>query len=139
MRISDWSSDVCSSDLLPPPNVVLHTRSAMMTMLAVANSDLLTILPAQWLHLPPASPNIVVFPFRERLHAAPICMVHRADLPLTPLARSEERRVGKECVSTCRSRWSPYHSKKKAQHIVKVANTVESNTQTENNIKTTKV
>src|SRR3546814_13881189 len=29
--------------------------------------------------------------------------------------RSEERRVGKECVSTCRSRWSPYHSKKKPQ------------------------
>src|SRR3546814_3593727 len=29
------------------------------------------------------------------------------------LPRSEERRVGKECVSTCRSRWSPYHSKKK--------------------------
>src|SRR3546814_13490288 len=28
-------------------------------------------------------------------------------------SRSEERRVGKECVSTCRSRWSPYHSKKK--------------------------
>src|SRR3546814_14293586 len=28
-------------------------------------------------------------------------------------ARSEERRVGKECVSTCRSRWSPYHEKKK--------------------------
>src|SRR3546814_14458953 len=27
--------------------------------------------------------------------------------------RSEERRVGKECVSTCRSRWSPYNSKKK--------------------------
>src|SRR3546814_14533644 len=27
--------------------------------------------------------------------------------------RSEERRVGKECVSTCRARWSPYHSKKK--------------------------
>src|SRR3546814_21007756 len=29
------------------------------------------------------------------------------------ILRSEERRVGKECVSTCRSRWSPYHSKKK--------------------------
>src|SRR3546814_20321431 len=28
-------------------------------------------------------------------------------------SRSEERRVGKECVSSCRSRWSPYHSKKK--------------------------
>src|SRR3546814_19728579 len=31
--------------------------------------------------------------------------------------RSEERRVGKECVSTCRSRWSPYHYKKKEQEI----------------------
>src|SRR3546814_20845087 len=33
--------------------------------------------------------------------------------PVAPPARSEERRVGKECVSTCRSRWSPYHEKKK--------------------------
>src|SRR3546814_17691024 len=32
---------------------------------------------------------------------------------LRTLKRSEERRVGKECVSTCRSRWSPYHYKKK--------------------------
>src|SRR3546814_18562807 len=31
-----------------------------------------------------------------------------------PERRSEERRVGKECVSTCRSRWSTYHQKKKA-------------------------
>src|SRR3546814_15689898 len=34
-------------------------------------------------------------------------------IPEAPERRSEERRVGKECVSTCRSRWSPYHSKKK--------------------------
>src|SRR3546814_12673897 len=32
------------------------------------------------------------------------------------LMRSEERRVGKECVSTCRSRWSPYHYKKNKQN-----------------------
>src|SRR3546814_12386122 len=32
--------------------------------------------------------------------------------------RSEERRVGKECVSTCRSRWSPYHYKKKRYHQI---------------------
>src|SRR3546814_14144006 len=32
------------------------------------------------------------------------------------VARTEERRVGKECVSTCRSRWSPYHSKKKKRY-----------------------
>src|SRR3546814_17813348 len=35
-------------------------------------------------------------------------------------ARSEERRVGKECVSTCRSRWSPYHKKKKKKSIYKI-------------------
>src|SRR3546814_14284269 len=34
-------------------------------------------------------------------------------IPGISLQRSEERRVGKECVSTCRSRWSPYHYKKK--------------------------
>src|SRR3546814_16822855 len=37
-------------------------------------------------------------------HASPYCGM---------LSRSEERRVGKECVSTCRSRWTPYHKKKK--------------------------
>src|SRR3546814_13364730 len=38
---------------------------------------------------------------------------------VTALTRSEERRVGKECVSTCRSRWSPYHYKKKQQSYIK--------------------
>src|SRR3546814_13055856 len=37
----------------------------------------------------------------------------RADLHILANGRSEERRVGKECVSTCRSVWSPYNSKKK--------------------------
>src|SRR3546814_16090251 len=36
--------------------------------------------------------------------------------------RSEERRVGKECVSTCRSRWSPYHSKKKTNRRERTSN-----------------
>src|SRR3546814_12573972 len=35
--------------------------------------------------------------------------VHREVFPILPEERSEERRVGKECGSTCRSRWSPYH------------------------------
>src|SRR3546814_17783613 len=39
--------------------------------------------------------------------------LHRVDGAHLHEDRSEERRVGKECVSTCRSRWSPYHEKKK--------------------------
>src|SRR3546814_14145600 len=39
--------------------------------------------------------------------------VVNAQQTIDVLNRSEERRVGKECVSTCRSRWSPYHYKKK--------------------------
>src|SRR3546814_15614724 len=39
--------------------------------------------------------------------------VHTPDFVRERLLRSEERRVGRECVSTCRSRWSPYHSKQK--------------------------
>src|SRR3546814_15805500 len=39
--------------------------------------------------------------------------------------RSEERRVGKECVSTCRSRWSPYHSKKKVSTQYRHASTTD--------------
>src|SRR3546814_14935276 len=37
------------------------------------------------------------------------------------LHRSEERRVGKACVSTCRSRWSPYHSKKKHKYTTRIS------------------
>src|SRR3546814_2235094 len=67
MRISDWSSDVCSSDLL----------------LAIAE---------------------------ERFHLRRHHAVGAADVDQQcRVERSEERRVGKECVSTCRSRWSPYH------------------------------
>src|SRR3546814_13868391 len=39
----------------------------------------------------------------------PAIRVLLSDLFVVDLSRSEERRVGKECVSTCRSRWSPYH------------------------------
>src|SRR3546814_4238896 len=69
MRISDWSSDVCSSDL---PRAAPRQAQA-------------------------EGPRRDVDRGPERLH-------RRAGS-----GRSEERRVGKECVSTCRSRWSPYH------------------------------
>src|SRR3546814_1053563 len=71
MRISDWSSDVCSSDL--------YWRSSLA-------SDLRPSGPEEYCHGDPGPA-----------------------LRVPGIARSEERRVGKECVSTCRSRWSPYH------------------------------
>src|SRR3546814_17448633 len=81
MRISDWSSDVCSSDL-----------------------------------------GVRLFLCGQRREGK----VHGQRLPCLPQGRprrrdgrperSEERRVGKECVSTCRSRWSPYHYTKNQHH-----------------------
>src|SRR3546814_7230582 len=69
MRISDWSSDVCSSDLsYCPPKKPLQCSSPS----TCTGCD-------------------------------------RQSARLSRNRRSEERRVGKECVSTCRSRWSPYH------------------------------
>src|SRR3546814_5861939 len=74
MRISDWSSDVCSSDLLAEDPVARRAVAERTGRLPRPQGQ----LPA-------------------RCHARP------------DQHRSEERRVGKECVSTCRSRWSPDH------------------------------
>jgi DNA-binding transcriptional LysR family regulator len=71
---------------LPQPNIVMHTRSALMTLLSVANSDLLTVLPAQWLEFSATAQWVDVINVTDSLHAAPVCIVRRADLPLTPMA-----------------------------------------------------
>src|SRR3546814_16199882 len=85
MRISDWSSDVCSSDLLPP-----------VPLTGTGGSGL--------------APGCSVSGLHHRRGTDPPLLTTR--WPQSPALRSEERRVGKECVSTCRSRLSPYHSKK---------------------------
>ena len=67
------------------PQIVVQSRSALVTMLTVANSDLLTVVPQQWLDLPTTATLIEALdlpPFR----AAPICIVRRPDMPLTPMA-----------------------------------------------------
>ena len=70
---------------LPPPRVALHARSNLITLLAVASSDLLAIAPQQWLEVP-----IMAAFERVRLEhplvTSPIMLVRRHDLPLTPLA-----------------------------------------------------
>src|SRR3546814_13778776 len=105
MRISDGSSDVCSSDLL-----LVTSALHMPRALAVFKKQGIITIPA------PSAPQIYVpdkpgFSFwlpaaRRR------CPQEGPQIGLYA-ARSEERRVGKECVRTCRSRWSPYHKKKK--------------------------
>src|SRR3546814_3654769 len=86
MRISDWSSDVCSSDLGTPP-----TKQGFMASMSSGEWEKLSMI---------LSSLILVVYFRRVLISS---------LEYSSLMRSEERRVGKECVSTCRSRWSPYH------------------------------
>src|SRR3546814_8075928 len=89
MRISDWSSDVCSSDL---PAARLDELNARLGLDAAGNNEVLFA----WLELAVENRYQPAVPALENF--------------LTVQGRrSEERRVGKECVSTCRSRWSPYH------------------------------
>src|SRR3546814_2603518 len=91
MRISDWSSDVCSSDLHVPISLV--TSSLPRSPVAAQPPMIADIRPA----LPPA-----------RTMFSPPGRNLGGSLSAWLSGRSEERRVGKECVSTCRSRWSPY-------------------------------
>src|SRR3546814_3624541 len=79
MRISDWSSDVCSSDLDEV-------------------ADRIARQPQRWPRWTRWAPRAVSRPSLAFAVVVGFLIV-----------RSEERRVGKECVSTCRSRWSPYH------------------------------
>jgi LysR family transcriptional regulator of abg operon len=71
---------------LPTPNVIVHAQSALITLMVLANSDFLTVLPHQWAELPMFANSISPFPHVEPRAAAPICIVRRQDVPLTPMA-----------------------------------------------------
>ncbi|MBN9082995.1 MAG: LysR family transcriptional regulator [Rhizobiales bacterium 62-17] len=71
---------------LPQPRIVLHAASALSMVLAAAYSDLLVLLPEQWLDSPLTRDLLACVPVREALPGAPIYIVHRARLPLTPAA-----------------------------------------------------
>ena len=68
---------------LPRPNIVINARSALITILALADSDLLTVLPRQWIDLPLLT-NLIEPLALPPLAAAPISIVRRQDTPLTP-------------------------------------------------------
>src|SRR3546814_12667091 len=101
MRISDWSSDVCSSDLYFIPTPADQIAPAEVPVVELYH-------PKSWVTKYVFSQDAKVIAIQYAFTAIAIGLVA---LVLSWL-RSEERRVGKECVSTCRSRWSQYHSKK---------------------------
>src|SRR3546814_13721723 len=141
MRMSDWSSDVCSSDLqritsdnaeaiLSGADVVLDGCDNFPTRLAVADAATRLEIPLISAAIGQFEGQLAVYRGWEPGKPCYRCLVgNDPDRPgfncaeqgvmgalpgvLGSLARSEVRRVGKECVSTCRSRWAPYHSKKK--------------------------
>src|SRR3546814_15773197 len=104
MRISDWSSDVCSSDLdwdLPP---ALHRLRRRLGTGDEADRRFVRVLSAVLTD----GLELVEAATREALATGTASDELILNI-LSRHSRSEERRVGKECVSTCRSRWSPYH------------------------------
>src|SRR3546814_17715616 len=108
MRISDWSSDVCSSDLLPHRQLTAAHASARRGLLlglfgGVRRADPLEL--GDQLLGRAARMEIFDSPAVE---APALHMLLGADRRVAVIApRSEERRVGKECVSTVRSGWAP--------------------------------
>src|SRR3546814_12529336 len=109
MRISDWSSDVCSSDLLLAAGVALFDDLPDREYLIARDRLFLIGLRQRLLNLALLGAGDL---HGDRMRDA-AALDRRDQLPLAIVEqqadRSEERRVGKECVSTCRSRWSPYH------------------------------
>src|SRR3546814_12428085 len=103
MRISDWSSDVCSSDLRQRQADYAHFRAlGMSEPFRYFNSGVMLIDIARWM-ADDLAERLLGFIERN----AAVCTLPDEDA--LNAVRSEERRVGKECVSTCRSRWRPYH------------------------------
>ena len=81
---------------LPRPKIVVNSLSALITMLAIGDSDLLTVVPRQWLDLPLLAGVIEPVAITP-LAAAPIALVRRQDMPRTPIAADlwdMMRRVG---------------------------------------------
>src|SRR3546814_12047734 len=102
MRISDWSSDVCSSDLRAPASGIeivgpgLHHLGTVLEIqrMVVCGTGFVLLLMRQ---------------LQFDVVMVPALLMQDGRGHTTNAVRSEERRVGKECVSTCSSRWSRNH------------------------------
>src|SRR3546814_13499082 len=137
MRISDWSSDVCSSDLnqvISAPSInepIMGGKAMISGSFTVESANELAIalrsgklpVPLKVVEEHTVGPDLGADSIRAGILASAIAATAvivfmfvtygrfglYADLAVTLNIRTEARRVGKECVSTCRSRWSPNH------------------------------
>src|SRR3546814_13270657 len=101
MRISDWSSDVCSSDLIGASDLGAGLEPVIGQAEPEVGREVVS----------GADPDVGIDRVVASLDDAGD--TGNLDVELAGDDRSEERSVGKECVSTCRSRWSPSPYKKK--------------------------
>src|SRR3546814_16025942 len=102
MRIRDWSSDVCSSELryAADPNAYLGYHGLLLNLVKIVGEGHIlqkTDVFHRQKYLPVGTTEFLQEKYQQ----------HFAGREYT--ARSEERRVGQECVSPCRSRWTPDH------------------------------
>src|SRR3546814_21013014 len=116
MRIRDWSSDVCSSDLAAyfyarDLGRVWRVAEALETGIVGINTGLISteVAPFGGVKQSGIGREGSRYGIEDYLETKYLCMGLYSP-------SSEERRVGKECVGTCRSRWSPYHYKKNKNH-----------------------
>src|SRR3546814_15578301 len=113
MRISDWSSDVCSSDLADLLRRAMgkKIKAEMDAQRAIfvegcAKTNNITAHKANELF--DLIDKFAGYGFNKSHAAAYALLTYQTAWLKAHHASSEERSVGKECVSTCRSRWSPY-------------------------------
>src|SRR3546814_13811201 len=100
MRISDWSSDVCSSDLVDAIGAADIENDILVSMKPGAGIEQLAD------HRLGHIGNHIIDGAKNRIIGTRV--THSINI-VEYCLRSEERRVGKECVSTCRYRWSSYN------------------------------
>src|SRR3546814_12291601 len=107
MRISDWSSDVCASDLAALFRERMFGKVSFITCATAypRNTRYRRRVRLEWVRYPDRVPT--------GLLRAVQCRAGGSEQSLRVIrhwiVRTDERRVGKECVRTCKSRWSPYH------------------------------
>src|SRR3546814_13329597 len=123
MRISDWSSDVCSSDLQLAGGGTAVRRARRLRERIGEERHFRIDQRCQRIILPERVDFSDIGDVERRLLEAghvrqnlhPV--EERIDVPMDMPFRSEERRVGKVCVSTCRPRWSQGNEKKKRKQL----------------------